>query len=72
MRIANGVNVDVHDRKAAALDRAVVATLVVTLVVLITQFVIALRGAQSGTSSVVAPAPHAAATAQALPWFRAR
>ncbi len=56
MRIANGANVDVHDRKAAVLDRAVIATLAVTFVVLVTQFVIASRGGHSEASPSAANA----------------
>lgn len=59
MRIANTANVGVHDRKAAVLDRAVIATLAVTLVVLVMQLFIALRNVHDGTSIVVAPKRHA-------------
>jgi hypothetical protein len=62
MRIANAANVGVHDRKAAVLDRAVVATLAVTLVVLVMQLFIALRNVHDETSIVIAPKRHAAAT----------
>lgn len=46
MRIANVLNVERHDRKAVFLDYAIFATLVVTAIVLIAQFVIALGAVQ--------------------------
>lgn len=66
MRIANAANVGVHDRKAAVLDRAVIATLAVTLVVLVMQLFIALRNVHDGASIVIAPKRHAAATNAAI------
>jgi hypothetical protein len=67
MRIANAANVGVHDRKAAVLDRAVIATLAVTLVVLVMQFFIALCHVHRGASSIVViPKQHAATTNAAI------
>lgn len=68
MRIANAINVGMHDRKAAVLDRAIIATLAVTLVVLVMQLAIALRGPRGGASpSIARPTANAAPAARKPP-----
>jgi hypothetical protein len=54
MRLANTVNHGVHDKKAARFDRAFAATLIVTAVVLVVQFVSAL-GVFDGWKNISAP-----------------
>jgi hypothetical protein len=55
MRQANEVNFKTHDRKADQVDRAVISTLIVTFVVLVTQFFVAVGGSTHAANSA-APA----------------
>jgi hypothetical protein len=71
MRLANAVNHRVHDKKAARFDRAFTATLIVTAIVLVVQFLSAIGlfdgwkvalFSTTAASSTPSPSPHPAAT----------